>query len=669
MEVKIKQPAALYEAGNQELNQDFIFPLHNQANPEENLFVVCDGEGGLNRGDIASKLVALSFAKYFASNPPKKALDQSYLDSALQTAEEALSAYQESHPESKGMATTFALLHIGEDQVTLGWVGDTQIYYYNRKKRQLSNPSAERGKPEARIRGSHDPQSMLVMTIPSEEIKAGDAFFMATRGVNEALEKDTLDSMLQVGAEYAPEQVLEQIKKISQTGSKENYSGYLVQIEKVQQAVMAGFSNDSPPDAAKGIPQSDAAALPEAGRARQIRNLFIGAIVVVLLGLIAITLYQSLNNPFRDAVKKGDKLMADKNFEEARKQYQEARSIADSNGNHAEMEKAQAKMQMALDSFTNSNLASINLDNLDQLISQGTEFFDKENYRDAIQKWEAARQMIAQSGAEDTLLPRQPMAEAYVKLADEAYTGTPPDYAQAAEYYSLAMAMLESPELKGFDEKARKQIAQRLENSQVQLGPQSQALADNSAPTRSRSLGSNSRETTPPTPSTSATARRVASPEESTPGGASTQETARRVQPEASTLDTQSLSAEERATLQKNLSTGKRFFSEAKQQDSQYLFRASEEKLLAAGPLLDGPGAYLLANIYHMGMGVDQDEKKALRYAQLSAKKNWPAGQYYYAFLLLQRQNPRDTVTAMQSLQLASNRNYPDAITLLQKLK
>jgi len=129
------------------------------------------------------------------------------------------------------------------------------------------------------------------------------------------------------------------------------------------------------------------------------------------------------------------------------------------------------------------------------------------------------------------------------------------------------------------------------------------------------------------------------------------------------------LSPEDESRMRKALSDGKRFYSQAKSQDSDYLYRQSAIQLEQATTVLDGSGAYLLAYLYHMGMGVDVDNAKALKFAQKSALKNWPAGHYLYAHLLLLRNNPRDTITARQSLNRAAELNYLDAFKRLEELQ
>ncbi|MEL6652889.1 MAG: hypothetical protein AAFQ87_18970, partial [Bacteroidota bacterium] len=100
-----------------------------------------------------------------------------------------------------------------------------------------------------------------------------------------------------------------------------------------------------------------------------------------------------------------------------------------------------------------------------------------------------------------------------------------------------------------------------------------------------------------------------------------------------------------------------------------YKNRVRPESLLLREVFLDGPGSYMLAYMFHMGLGVAKDEAKALQYAQKSALKNWPAGHFLYAHLLLARANPRDTLTAKASLERAASQNYPDAIYRLQQLR
>lgn len=679
MKIKIKQPAALYEKGNASHNEDFIFPIHNQANPEEKLFVVCDGDGGPNRGDIASKLVALSLAKYFASSPPKQKLDQAYLDEALRAAEDALTAYQESHQDTQGMRTTLAMLHLGEEQATLAWVGDTQIYHFSHKERKLLNPTRERGNPSARISGNGDPQSLLVHPIPLADLHKGDSFLLATTGINQHLQIDTLASMMQVGAEHNPDQVIAEINQLTQADHTGNYSCYLVQIDAIETGVAQASTDNGATAAAQQ--QADDTPAPDQGNSGlgQFQKYLIGFLVIAVLSVIAMGIFNALNDPYKDLMSKGKDLLAEEQYTEAMSRFTKAAALADSLNNVPNYDAAMALRDSAQRLMAQQRLAEAGMQSIEQKIEAGKEFYEKKNFIAAIEAWQEARNLMAQNAsAEDSLLPRMEFLNAYMKAAEAAYEAE--SYEKAQQYYAQAQALMANLEADGaaISPERSEQVNQRMANINVQLGieePTNLATSETAAEGAEEEGGVRTRSL--PSPETTAPARREAAPGENTSSketstrSVTTDPNATRRLAEAtpSSFDEPKLTDEQAAEMNKNLSTGKRFYTEAKQKDSQYLYRNSVQKLEAAGSRLDGPGAYLLAFMYHSGLGVEANEAKALRYAQISARERWPAGQYYYGYLLLQRQNPRDTTTAVQSLELAARQNYLDAIELLEEIR
>lgn len=664
MKIKIKQPVALHETGQRPLNEDFIFPLHNQANPEERLFVVCDGEGGANMGEVAAKLVALSFAKYFASRPPKGAVDQAYLDGALHTAEEALTAYKETRADSKGMATTLALLHIGEEQVTLAWVGNSHLYHFDQKAQQLRSPSLEKGHSQALITGSEKPQSIMVRTLPLTELHQQDYFLLASDGISDQIDLATLEGMFKGGSERGPEQLVEELRSLTQAQSEDNYSCYLVQVEQVQRAYATGAVSDE--DAAQaraaGSARPDDEPQPEGSSGNLWQNLAIAGIVVLVIAAVVLMWPKGEPNPYGDFIARGDAMMEDGQFGQAKALYDSALTYAD---NTQEFKNASAKRQAADARLAEAtNTRGLDLPNsAEEYLMEAQEFYDNKAWASAVAAWQKAAQKLAATGGPDTLLPRPTMTQAYIYAGNDELEKE--HYEQAATYYQQAVDMLDHPALANFDKDLAQMARERLQTAQANATGPRQPLADND-----REAEEEAQTESESTTSTSTVAsRRVAKPDGgNTEQGASAPANAR-VAPAQSAIDAPQLTEAQRTELNKNLATGKRLYTEAKEEDSPYLYRESAANLEAADALLDGPGAYLLAYMYHAGLGVDRDKAKALRYAQLSARKDWPAGQYYYGFLLLQRQNPRDTVTAIQSLEGAAANNFLQAIQLLQELR
>jgi PPM family protein phosphatase len=662
MKIQIKQPVALHDSGSRAFNEDFIFPLHNQANPEERLFVVCDGEGGPNVGEVAAKLVALSFAKYFASSPPRSGeVDQAYLDGALHTAEEALKAYKDAHPDNKGMATTVALLHLGDQQVTMAWVGNSQLYHYDQKQQKLISPSQETGNPQALITGSDKPQSMQVRTLPVSQLHRGDYFLLTTDGISDQVDRSTLEHLFKADESGDPKSILAEIKKLSESFTEDNYSCYLLQVEQLPQAQGGGAaaSQGAEQQAASGEAQSDQSPQPQSSPNNLGRNLGIATIVIVLLALITIAAWPGEPNRYGEFIAQADEKMEAGDLRSAIALYDSALSYAD---NKQEVKQASDKLQLAQqrrNEMTASRDVSLP-ESAEQYILNGEGFFEARNYTSAIEEWEKAQQKLKQMGQSDTLLPKVEMAQAYINAGDEEFNRQ--NYPQATLFYQAATDLMDDPALANFDAKAKARTQERLQTAQANMASEPDALAENQSNARSMAPAESPEEGI----FTQATDQGSSS---STSDAESTPKANARVAPARSAMDGNQLSKAQRIELEKKLSTGKRFFTEAKEENSAYLYRSSVEKLEAAGPMLDGSGAYLLAYMYHSGLGVEKDEQKALRYAQLSARKGWPSGQYYYGFLLLLRQNPRDTVTAIQSLQEASANNYFEAVKLLKVLR
>lgn len=67
MNITIGNPWAVSEKGGRLNNEDSIFPLPETANSNQNLFLVCDGVGGAEKGEIASSLACESFQTFFST--------------------------------------------------------------------------------------------------------------------------------------------------------------------------------------------------------------------------------------------------------------------------------------------------------------------------------------------------------------------------------------------------------------------------------------------------------------------------------------------------------------------------------------------------------------------------------------------------------------------------
>ncbi|MEZ4826604.1 MAG: protein phosphatase 2C domain-containing protein [Bacteroidia bacterium] len=696
MKIQLKQPAALHNPGGKELNEDFIYPLAGKATSEkekeELVFIVCDGEGGPNAGEVASKLVALSFAKYISSTAPEGELTLPYLEKALRTAEEAISAYKEANKESAGMSTTLALVHFGETQVSLSWIGNSRIFRFNFQsgKIELFNPPSS--DDVVRISGNHQPVKLHFQAIPYTNLKPGDSFLLATDGLADQVDTPVLEKFFNGKNKFNPAELVKEMETLSAGFARDNFSCYLLQIESIEglpsPETAAAFV--PPENANAASPAAEPSATPieelEEKNARLLKNLAFGALIILVLCLIFLAWRASAGSGpgFDELVDRGDKSMETGNFQLAIAQYDSAYKIARSPANK---EIAARYKNKALSKLS---LASLNLDAepLDSLKlsaeaykEAGDEFFRLGNYEDALRSYNRAERVKAKAEAPTPEIPSDQVGLAYINLADKVYEMPERDCNQAVALYTEALKVYESPEVVSSAPDMVTRAKERMQEcSDILAGktPDNKRLTPAIAESTQTQNQITEAPATPPATTQPATTQPTTTESQGKTRSvepAQTKTTAPQTTPESTgaevrrtAINTRSISAEEQAELEKFLSTGKRLFVKARDSQSAYEYRLSAENLENAAQILDGPSAYMLAYIYNSGLGMDKDPAKALKYAQVSALHEWPAGHYLYAHLLLERRFARDTVTARKSLIKAANQNFLKAIERLEEL-
>jgi hypothetical protein len=276
-----------------------------------------------------------------------------------------------------------------------------------------------------------------------------------------------------------------------------------------------------------------------------------------------------------------------------------------------------------------------------------------------------------------TEIPLAKLAEAYMQVGNELSEAEVKDCETILSNYQEAFRLYQSPEISDTNLVLLSKATTNAENCRRQLGLSgdglSSPLASNESPAQSRSLepvGEKPELVDAPASNTRPDAR-VATPAKTpssgTPPATTTQPNARVAAPEE-TLNTRSLDESTKKDMLRRLTSGKNLFADARETNSAYQYRQSAENLENAAPMLDGAGAYMLSYMYHTGLAGKEDKAKALKYAQKSALQGWASGQFLYGHLLLERQYPRDTITARQSLRQAADQGFLDAVKRLQEI-
>ena len=113
-----------------EMNQDNFYIA--DQNDSVKLFIVADGMGGYNGGEIASQLAIQTAKNYIENNFKDIEKDRDsiiqLLGSSMEYANMVVYEKAKENPELQGMGTTLEICLVYNNKVYIGHVGDSRIY-------------------------------------------------------------------------------------------------------------------------------------------------------------------------------------------------------------------------------------------------------------------------------------------------------------------------------------------------------------------------------------------------------------------------------------------------------------------------------------------------------------------------------------------------------------
>ena len=252
MIINIHRPFSICEMGKRANNEDSIYPKSEEASTNDRLFLVCDGVGGANKGEVASSLACESIQTYFNTFVDlDKTVDAEFIERAIRYTEARFDEYINENSSAKGMATTICLVYVSHNGIFLTHAGDSRIYQirdgkiiFRTEDHSLVNSWVKSGRIDAKDAHNHPQKNVIYRAIQSSEhpveidviqltdILPGDSFLMCTDGINEAIQEEELCGILSENknAEYK----LSKIKETCSSKARDNYSAYLIPIQDVQ---------------------------------------------------------------------------------------------------------------------------------------------------------------------------------------------------------------------------------------------------------------------------------------------------------------------------------------------------------------------------------------------------------------------------------------------------
>jgi len=298
MKIVIKKPFALNETGGRSNNEDAVYPSKGIALSDSGLFMVCDGVGGAEKGEIASELAIQSIRDFFQKNPFIGSY-QSYLERVIYYTQERFDDYLDAHPQAKGMGTTLTLLYFSSSGALLAHIGDSRIYHiragnilFQTDDHSLVNSLVKNNiiTPEEAL--AHPQRNVITRAIQGNsvskvkadvtmitDLRPGDYFFLCSDGILEKVSNDILCSIL--SKKITNDEKIAEIYNQCFGQTRDNFSAYLVQVERV--AVPYDFSRVMKP-ASKMVHSNKV--LKKNFNPSGIRNIVIAALLSIIAFLV-----------------------------------------------------------------------------------------------------------------------------------------------------------------------------------------------------------------------------------------------------------------------------------------------------------------------------------------------------------------------------------------------
>lgn len=109
-------------------NEDQAFAITNSKGRV--LLIVCDGMGGQNRGDLASRLAMSIISEEFKKFPKisNKLNDRFWMRNAIRKANNEIFSESYKNPKYKGMGTTLTAIVINDKYLVVAQIGDSRAY-------------------------------------------------------------------------------------------------------------------------------------------------------------------------------------------------------------------------------------------------------------------------------------------------------------------------------------------------------------------------------------------------------------------------------------------------------------------------------------------------------------------------------------------------------------
>lgn len=224
------------------LNEDSFL-----ADAERGIFVVADGVGGADAGEVASQTAVDVLNDAFRNKITDGEDVEDLMELAIQRANSSIHQMASENPRFSMMATTVVALHLVGNRATIGHVGDSRLYrlgpdgnlHRETEDHSVVEEEVRAGRMTPEQAANHPSKNVISRALGAEnsvepdmktiEVEDGSAFLLCSDGITRHLPDNELRDLMTSGR--SPAELCEEMKqRCYQRGAEDNLTAVIVQV-------------------------------------------------------------------------------------------------------------------------------------------------------------------------------------------------------------------------------------------------------------------------------------------------------------------------------------------------------------------------------------------------------------------------------------------------------
>lgn len=223
-------------------NEDFVFASDSQVGSLPNLYIVADGMGGYNGGEVASREAVAAFIDFASKAKENEITD--ILAGGIKASNEAVLKLSLENPELNQMGTTMDCVVIDNNKAYIAHIGDSRVYIINEEIRRLTNDHSyvmdlvRAGLISQEEADVHPDKNMITRAVGVENnvecdvifsaVKEGDYILLCSDGLFDMLNDNVISDIVKNEDFSLDDKINMLIGGANRMGGRDNISAVLI---------------------------------------------------------------------------------------------------------------------------------------------------------------------------------------------------------------------------------------------------------------------------------------------------------------------------------------------------------------------------------------------------------------------------------------------------------